>query len=122
MVNDLIPLNNDNWKYVDDMSLSEIIPRNGVSNTQFDLDHISSWATDNYVKRNATKCKELRISLLRHKPNFSQLCIAGAPIEIVESANVLGVSLQNDLDGKPMSTTSQKSCKTVLLHRMLQDF
>ena len=42
MVNDLIPPNNDYWKYVDDMSMSEVIPRNGVSNMQSDLDHISS--------------------------------------------------------------------------------
>ena len=46
MVNDLIPPNSDYWKYVDDMSISEVISRNGVSNMQSELDHISSWATD----------------------------------------------------------------------------
>ena len=75
MVNDLIPPNKDYWKYVDDMSMSEVIPRNGVSNMQSDLHHISSWANDNYMKLNPKKCKELRISFLRHKPNFSQLYI-----------------------------------------------
>ena len=86
MVNDLIPLNNDYWKYVDDMSMSEVIPRNGVLNMKSGLDHTSPWATNNYMKLNPTKCEELRISFLHQKPNFSQLHIDGAPIPTVESA------------------------------------
>ena len=116
MLNDLIPLNNDYWKYVEEMSMSQIISRNGVSNMQSDLDHISSWATDNYMKLNPTKCKELRISFLRQQPNFSQIHIDSAPIPIVESAKVLGVSLQNNLKWKShVDNITKKAAKRLYI-------
>ena len=120
-VNDLIPPNNDYWKYVDDMSMSEVIPRNDVSNMQSDLDHISSWANDNCMKLNLIKCKELRISFLRHKPNFFQLYIDGGPIQIVESVKVLGVTLQNDLKWESHADDIiKKAAKRLYILRVLK--
>lgn len=121
MVNDLIPLKSDYWKYVDDMSISEVIPRNGVSNMQSELDHISSWATNNYMKLNMKKCKELRKSFLHDKPNLSQLYIDGAPIDTVDSAKVLGVSLQNDLKWKShVDNITKKAAKRLYIIRVLK--
>ena len=121
MVNDLIPLKSDYWKYVDDMSISEVIPRNGVSNMQSELDHISSWATNNYMKLNTKKCEELRIRFLRDKPNLSQLYIDGAPIDTVDSAKVLGVSLQNDLKWKShVDNITKKAAKRLYIIRVLK--
>ena len=120
-VNDLIPPNNDYWKYVDDMSMSEVIPRNGVSNMPSDFDHISSWANDNCMKLNLIKCKELRIRFLRHKPNFFQLYIDGGPIQIVESVKVLGVTLQNDLKwASHVDNIIKKAAKRLYILRVLK--
>ena len=122
MVNDLIPPNSDYWKYVDDMSISEVISRNGVSNMQSELDHISSWATDwnIYMKLNTKKWKELRISFLRNEPNFSQPDINGASIDTVNSAKVLGVSLQNVLKWKShVDNITKKAAKRLYIIRDL---
>ena len=37
MVNDLITLESDHWKYVDDLAISEVIPKHSQSNMQHDI-------------------------------------------------------------------------------------
>ena len=68
MVNDLIPPTCNHWKYVDDVTISEVISRHGSSSMQSDLDYISSWASANYMMLNPKKCKELRICFFRETP------------------------------------------------------
>ena len=97
VVNDLRPPNCKHWKYVDDITISEVIPRHGESTIQSELDHISSWATANYMKLNPKKCKELIVCFLRDPPSLSQLAIDGTPVEVVERHKVIGVQIQNDL-------------------------
>jgi hypothetical protein len=58
MVNDLVPPSCDYWKYVDDLTASEVIPKYGNSTMQVDLNYISSWASANYIKLNPQKCKQ----------------------------------------------------------------
>ncbi len=59
-------LQSDSWKYVDDLTISEIIPKYSHSNMQHELDHISNWCDLNYMKLNPKKCKELRANLSYH--------------------------------------------------------
>ncbi len=66
MVNDLNTLQSDSWKYVDDLTISEIIPKYSHSNMQHELDHISNWCDLNYMKLNPKKCKELRVNFQRN--------------------------------------------------------
>ena len=73
------------------------------------------------MKLNPIKCKELRISFLRHKPNFSQLYIDGAPIQTVESVKVLGVTLQNDLKWEShVDNITKKAAKRLYILRVLK--
>ena len=52
------------WKFVDDVSISERLTKNGGASFQSNLDTVSSWAPMNLMKLNAKKCKELRVCLV----------------------------------------------------------
>ena len=63
----------NNWKYVDDITLSEIVPVQETSILQNELDLIGVWAKTNNMILNAKKCKEMIISFRRnieHPPFF----------------------------------------------------
>ena len=55
------------WKYVDDVSLSENLSKGSLSSSQSTLDYINSWASDNWMRLNAKKCKELRLCFFKEK-------------------------------------------------------
>ena len=58
MINDLAlksPLKANHWKYVDDMSLSEVLNIDTPSRLQSDLDQISNWFTSNNPRANGAK-------------------------------------------------------------------
>ena len=60
MINDLeiaYPL----WKYVDDTTASETVPKEGESHTQSIADCVIEWSRENRVHLNSDKCKEFRI-------------------------------------------------------------
>lgn len=61
MINDLeiaYPL----WKYVDDTTASEMVPKESESHAQNIADCVIEWSRENRVHLNSNKCKELRIS------------------------------------------------------------
>ena len=86
------------WKFVDDVSSSENLTSNSLSATQSTLDAISSWASNNWMKLNAKKCKELQICFLKETvstfvstfPQIVPLIIDGHTLETVQSHKVLG--------------------------------
>ena len=47
------------WKYVDDITISEVVPINYNSEIQSELDIVSSWTATNDMKLNPGKYKEL---------------------------------------------------------------
>ena len=72
MINDLfIPTPETNlWKYVDDVSISECLTKNGEASIQSTLDTVSSWASMNLMKLNTKKCKELRVCFFKETPQL----------------------------------------------------
>ena len=64
---------------------------------QSDLDNIGTWSSDNWMKLNAKKCKEMRICYLRETPQLTQLQVDGQALELVSSYKVLGLTIQNNL-------------------------
>jgi hypothetical protein len=52
MINDLVLPTYDYWKYIDDLTASEVIAKYGSSTIQSDLDYISSWSSANSMKLN----------------------------------------------------------------------
>ena len=74
MINDLkiASPRSSNWKYVDDVTISEIVPTREVSILQNELDAISDWTNTNNMKLNPKKCKEMIVTFRRdieHPPN-----------------------------------------------------
>ena len=73
MINDLAtsskPLSGM-WKFADDTTVSEIVPKSGATEIQDTVDHVLQWSNDNKFKLNLLKCKEFRIDF-RRKPSFT---------------------------------------------------
>ena len=93
MINDLkiVSPRSSNWKYVDDVTISEIVSTREVSILQNELDAISDWTNTNNMKLNPTKCKEMIVTFRRdieHPPTS---------LERVESYKLLGLTMQNNL-------------------------
>ena len=103
LINDLnLVASNDHnvtriWKYVDDTTASEFVPKNSESNAQQIADSVSQWSSDNKMKLNSDKCKELRISFSRTQRDFSPVIVNGKELEVVRHAKLLGVTISSDL-------------------------
>ena len=61
MINDL-DTNAQQWKYVYDTTVSEVVVKGGESHAQAIANRLTEWSRKNRVQLNADKCKELRIS------------------------------------------------------------
>ncbi len=99
IINDLRITNSttsDLWKFAGDTSVSEVIPKAGVSSLPDTVNEVHKWSNDNKFQFNLGKCKELRINFTTQPYTDDPLNINEEPFEIVESANVLGVTLLND--------------------------
>lgn len=73
LINDLHlsdTLNVQLWKYVDETTTSEVAAKGCESNVQQLADRVAQWSSDNRVKLNSDKCKELRISFGKNQPEF----------------------------------------------------
>ena len=97
MINDLdcnLPI----YKYVDDCTVYEIIPRSSTtSSLQLAIDQITEWTEYNNMSLNVKKTKELRISFLTKPVQFDNLTSAGTEINIVDNFKLLGVTISSDL-------------------------
>ena len=100
MVNDLQCRSgkSDIWKFVDDATLSERLQRNVDSSAiQSDLTSVDAWASNNLMKLNAKKCKEVLICFFCNKPDLPNLCVGDQALECLSSHKVLGLIIQDDL-------------------------
>ena len=97
MINDLAVLNANLWKYVDDTTESEIIPKGAVSNIQESVDHTINWSTSNNLQLNLDKCKELQISFSKQSSPFQPLSIGEHRLELITECKVLGMTIRDDL-------------------------
>ena len=97
MINDLNIRNASLWKYVDDTTVSETIPKGATSYAQLVVDEVVEWSRLNRFQLNTDKCKELRISFARHKSDLPPLMACGNALEVVDSAKLLGVTISSNL-------------------------
>ena len=63
------------WKYVDDTTTSEIVVKGASSNSQLIADTVVQWSFENRLKLNSEKCKELRISFAKNKPQLAPIVV-----------------------------------------------
>ena len=101
MINDLTTTDNSlsaMWKFADDTTVSEIVPKFGASNLHATVDHVLNWSNANNFKLNSLTCKELRMDI-RKKANIDLPAfeVNTNTFETVKSTKVLGVTLRDDL-------------------------
>ena len=98
MVNDLNVTNADLWKYVDDTTIFESIPKRDNSRIQESVDELIRNSRADKLQLNQEKCKELiRITFTRSERCFSRVLINGLPIEVVSCVKIQGLRILKGL-------------------------
>ena len=97
MINDIQPKAISYWKYIDDITTSEIVKRHTCSTIQDSINDIQQWSKDNRLQLNGTKCKELRIYFGKDVLDFANIRIDGIDLEIVTHVKILGLTISGDL-------------------------
>ena len=98
MINDFtVPSIFNMWKYVDDTTLSESIPKGHQSKSQEAVDAIYDWFKENLFKLNGEKTKELVISFIHDSPQFPRACLDGSPSKTIQSTKLLSLNINNML-------------------------
>ena len=85
------------WKYVDDTTASEVVAKGNRSCAQEIADKVAEWSTRNRVRLNRDKCKELRISFVKDKPQFAPIVVDGNELERVTGTKLLGLTISISL-------------------------
>lgn len=75
MITDLNAGEADIWKYVDDITISEVMTKGQESCIQQMIDNLAIQARDEGFQLNERKCKELRISFAQNKPKFDPIWV-----------------------------------------------
>ena len=91
-----------NWnlraKYVDDLTIVEIIERYSFSMLPTIANEIGTFSAEHGMRLNGSKCKDMLIDFLRYKPfPTTPIFINGLPIEQVSTHKILGVYIASDL-------------------------
>ena len=98
LVNNLARQSEIRAKYVDDLSVVEIIPRCSTSFLPFIAKDICTYASENGMRLNPVKCKEMFIDFLHYKPHHPPpLRLSGSEIERVHTYKLLGVYVTDNL-------------------------
>ena len=96
MINNL-DTNAQQWKYVDDTTVSEVVVKGREIHVQAIADSVIEWSHKNRVQLNADKCKELRISFAKEQRVFDPVIIEGKEVELVTSTKLQGLTIANNL-------------------------
>ena len=97
MVNELV----NNWslrvKFVDDLTIMEVIPRNSPSIMRHVILDVQEFASNNNMQLNPVKCKEMRVNFLHYNSyELQPIATGGTYIEEVTSFKLLDVYVSND--------------------------
>ena len=87
------------WKYIDDLTLGEIVSSKTTHDSQLqkELNDLGSWCKENDMQPKPEKCHIMHISFLRNQPDFPNFTLDGKEINTTDNMKLLGVTLQNDL-------------------------
>ena len=100
MINDLTTSYSDSWKFVDDITISEILKKHPRSTIQLAVDEVQNWTETNLAELNEDKCKELIIDFSRNSNRSNMLApimVNGKELELVSHAKILGLTVSSDL-------------------------
>ena len=117
-VNDLKTHQNiDNWKFVDVISVAEALSRDAIPASQSNLERTAIRTNYNWMKLNASKCKEMLTCFFRKRPKIQPLCVKGKVLETVKSHKVLGLIIQDNLKwNKHIEMSTRQSVETSSHH------
>ena len=96
MIND-IDIDAPLWKYVDDSSILEIVPKHSSSNLQSLVDSFEIQCSANKFVLNRDKCKELRVDFSKSTANPDSVLVYGEPIDLINESKLLGLTISHDL-------------------------
>ena len=97
MINDLWSPQVQTWKYIDDTTISEVMPKCSTTNIHDAVDNVQTWSTTDRLQLNVAKYKELVISFSKTVNNFPSLNIDSGQLEVVMNARILGLTISNNL-------------------------
>ena len=120
MINDLSHGASSYWKFVDDTTASEIVPKGCGSHAQGIVDEVNAWSNRNRVQLHPDKCKELRISFAKQPPSFDPLIVDGNELEVVTSAKLLGITINNNLSWNEHIHSVIKKVNKMIYHFLIQ--
>ena len=106
----------DEVKFVDDLTVYETVTRFGSSDIQYAVSEIEEWSESNLFRLNENKCKELRIDFAKNRNPFPPIKINGKPLQVVEEAKLLGLTIANNLKwNSHVNNIVTKSSKRIYL-------
>ena len=92
----LKPSQENSWKYVDNTTLAENVPRNGESKIQSRVYDVEEWTKMIKLQLNQDKCIEMIVDLKKVNHKFTTIRINSKELEFV-SAKILAVTVSNTL-------------------------
>ena len=114
MINDLRVTNADLWKYVDETTIFESIPKRDNIRLQESVDELIRNSTAHKFQLNQEKCKELRITFTRSERCFSRAYINGLPIEVVSNVKMQALRISKLLKWHANISHIMKKISTTL--------
>ena len=91
MMNDIEIATFNNWKYVDDTTMSEFVNKGEKSHIQHEVDEAHK------LQFNEGICKELHIGFSFNPTQFDPILINNNPVDVVDYAKILGLTVSNNL-------------------------
>ena len=88
------------YKYVDDSTIFEVCKEGDTSQIQESVDMVDIWTSQNDMRLNSEKCKEMFIDFSRNyslTSGIQSVTIGEQVLERVEHAKMLGVTISNNL-------------------------
>ncbi len=88
------------WKYVDDTTMAELVPKNTPSTLQNSVDEFTRKSEANKLRLNEDKYKEFRIDFSKSNNALVPTVINNKAIEVVPSGKLLELTLTDNLKWK----------------------
>ena len=85
MINDL-KIDALTWRYVDDTTISQTIPRGSLGDVQHAVTAVEDWSRSQRMQLNADKCKEMVIDFKKISHNFSALEVDEKELPVTDCA------------------------------------
>ena len=98
MINDLDVNTPHLWKFFDDITASEVVPKGNTSKAQNIVNQVIEWSHINREQLNPDNCKELQISFSRSPVELDAVVIDRKEVDVVSTAKLLGLITNADLN------------------------